>query len=106
MKMKALIISLAIAALAAVSAPALANEGMGGMGGPGTGMPDHASMERHRAMSQEMLGMFKDVMVILKDLNHKPSPDQTQRLDAMIKRMDEIIKEHEAMKKGMDTKSK
>ncbi|MFQ5470315.1 MAG: hypothetical protein ACE5EH_08410 [Gammaproteobacteria bacterium] len=52
--------------------------------------------ERHR-MHNEMLVMVKATMVILKDLNHKPSPAQREKLGKMINRIDEMMTRQKEM---------
>lgn len=70
---------------------------MGGgmmMGGP--------MMQSHQLM-QEAMGMLKETMSITKDISNKPTAAQKARLEAMTKRMDEIMKQHDqmmAMKQG------
>lgn len=39
----------------------------------------------------ETMKMVREVMVILKDLNHYPSAEQKKKLDDMIKKTDEMI---------------
>jgi len=41
---------------------------------------------------QELASMMKEVMVILRDLNHYPGDQQKKRLDEMIRKTDEISK--------------
>ena len=73
------------------------------MGGYGRMADPKVIAERHDMM-QDSLKALRDTMVILKDLNHKPAPEQKKKLDEMIKRMNEIIERHEAMMKEMQMK--
>jgi hypothetical protein len=67
---------------------------MGGAAEPGK---YRDMMKRH----EELMGMLKDTMTILRNLKHSPTADQKKKLDAMIARMDEMMKEHEHMMKKM-----
>lgn len=64
------------------------------------GKMDPDQMERHKPM-HEIMGMVREMMVMMKDVNHQFSPEQKAKLDGMIVRFDEIIKEHEEQMKKM-----
>jgi len=49
----------------------------------------------HKENIRETMRMMKEVMVILRDLNHYPSPSQKKRLDDMIKKTEQMINETE-----------
>lgn len=67
----------------------------------------HDKMVGHHEMTTEVMGMFKETLVILKDMNHTPTAAQKKRLEEMITRMDEVIKTHEErMKNACDWKQK
>lgn len=59
----------------------------------------HKMSAEHQQVFKEVLGMVKDTMAIVRDLNHKPSEEQKKTLDAMIKKLDDISKKHEDMMK-------
>ena len=61
--------------------------------------PAFAEMKEHQAMYQDAMGMLKETMMILKDLNHTPSADQKKKLDEMIMKMDGMMKKHQEMMK-------
>lgn len=69
----------------------------------GGGMPMGDITERHQMM-QDVMGMMKETMMILKDLNHTPTAEQKGKLDEMIKRMDGFMKKHEEMMKHKEEK--
>lgn len=59
----------------------------------------------HHQMKKEHLGMLKDLMVIVRDLNHKPTEAEKTKIDGMIKRLDDMIEQCDKwkgkrMKKG------
>ncbi len=96
---------MALLAFSLMVAPAAAGEkGMMGnpcgmMGGKGEKhMMMSKGMKKHHKMMNEVMGMMKESMVILKDFSHKPTSAQKQKLEEMISRMDEIMAKHEAMK--------
>ena len=62
-------------------------------------MQMHKMSADHQQVFKEVLGMVKDTMAIVRDLNHKPSEEQKKQLDAMIKKLDDISKKHEDMMK-------
>jgi len=62
------------------------------------GKMDSSDMKHYKPM-QEVLGMVREMMVMMKGMNHQPTPEQSAKLDTMITRLDEIIKEHEDMMK-------
>ncbi|MBI5887062.1 MAG: hypothetical protein HZB85_10865 [Deltaproteobacteria bacterium] len=49
----------------------------------------------------EIMGMVREMMVMMKDLNHQLTPEQKTKLEGMIVRFDEISKEHEEYMKKM-----
>lgn len=55
-------------------------------------------MMHHHKQMDEINGMLRDVMVILRDLNHKPSAAERNQLNNMIHRMDEIMEERKHMR--------
>lgn len=73
-------------------APAFAEMKGGMMGG---GM----MMKEHHDMLNGMMGMMKETMGILKDLNHTPTADQKKKLEEMMKKMDDMVKKHDEMMK-------
>ena len=54
-------------------------------------------MAAHHESIRQMMGMVRETMEIVRDLNHKPSAEDKKKLSAMIDRMDKII----AMSKKM-----
>lgn len=71
-------------------------------GATGEATKDHKTMWRgmmkeHQQTMMEVKGMLKDVMVILKDLNHQPSAADRQKLTDNIARLDEIMKKEKEM---------
>ncbi|MDX1253091.1 MAG: hypothetical protein IDH49_12725 [Gammaproteobacteria bacterium] len=71
-------------------------------GMPGDATKDHKTMWRgmmkeHQQTMMEVKGMLKDVMVILKDLNHQPSAADRQKLADHVARLDEIMKKEKEM---------
>ncbi|RMH22655.1 MAG: hypothetical protein D6698_00845 [Gammaproteobacteria bacterium] len=80
-----------------MTAPAFAHSD-----GDGKGYSHHGKkkwMKRHYKEMEEINGMLRDVMVILRDLNHKPSPAERKQLNNMINRLDEIMEERKRMHK-------
>lgn len=103
---------LAVCALALFLAAGLANagdmempcgKGKKGMMGHGGGME---MMKARQEMMTDMMGMLKETMTILKNLNHKPSAAEKEKLADMIGRMDEIIASHDEMHEKMHKKMK
>ncbi len=64
-------------------------------GGKHHGDKNHS--KNHYKHMQEIHGMLRDVMVILRDLNHKPSTMERNHLNAMVTRMDEIMADKQKM---------
>lgn len=62
------------------------------------------NMTEHHQMMQDMMGMMKETMAVLKDLNHSPTAEQKTRLDEMINKMDGFMKKHEEMMKEKQEK--
>lgn len=58
-------------------------------------------MEKRHQMNMDMMEAIKETMIILRDLNHKPSGAEKDRLDDMIQRMERIIDEHTNMGRQM-----
>lgn len=54
----------------------------------------HGKMMDHKAMMHDNMMMMQEMMVIIKGLNHKPTPAQSKRLTEMIKKMDKMMKMH------------
>lgn len=78
-------------------------KGKKGMMGHGGGME---MMKARQQMMTDMMGMLRDTMAILKDLNHKPSSAEREKLAGMIQRMDEMMAQHEEMHEKMRKKMK
>lgn len=74
---------------------------MMGSGMMGSGMM-REKMMKHHAMMDDMMGMLKETMQILRNLSHKPDASQKKRLDEMIKKMDEMMKMHKEMMQMME----
>lgn len=102
MKIKGIIAVLALALTMMMSTDAAARSG----DKMDKGMM-YDKMAGHHEMTTEVMGMFKETLVILKDMNHTPTAAQKKRLEEMITRMDEVIKKHEEhMKNACDWKQK
>ncbi len=54
---------------------------------------------KHHKMKKEHMGMMREVMVILRDLNHKPSAEQKKRLNAYIEKLDDSLAKCEMWEK-------
>ena len=52
--------------------------------------------QRHQ-MNIDMMQMLSETMVILRDINHKPSAAEKARLSDMIKQLDEMMMSHKNM---------
>ena len=78
-------------------------KGKKSMMGHGGGME---MMKARQQMMTDMMGMLRDTMAILKDLNHKPSSAEREKLAGMIQRMDEMMAQHEEMHEKMRKKMK
>ncbi len=61
----------------------------------GHSMMMQGDMQEHHKMMTDMMGMIKDTMGIVKDLNHKPTAEQKEKLSDMIDNMEGIMKMHE-----------
>jgi hypothetical protein len=102
-------IASAVIALALLTAPAYAGNPCAAnpcAANPCAQKQDYRAM--HKQMKKEHLGMFKEVIVILRDLNHKPSAAQKQQLNEMIGKLDKMIEQcdtgmmmHKKKGKGM-----
>jgi alpha-D-ribose 1-methylphosphonate 5-triphosphate diphosphatase PhnM len=89
-------LSSAIIASTFISNPAFAEKDR-----DGDSRRDHykkAFEERHQ-MSQNMMSALKETMTILRDLNHKPTVAEKQRLSDMIEQMDVMMSRHDEMAK-------
>ena len=78
-------------------------KGKKGMKGHGGGME---MMKARHEMMNGMMSMMKETMFIVKNLNHKPSPAEREKLAGMIKRMDEMMAQHDEMHEKMRKKMK
>ncbi len=114
---KAGLIAAAVLAATLASAPLLAQDGMNPMpmdhstmGGPAEPGKYGEMMMKRQKTTEEMMGMMKETMTILRDLKHTPTAEQKEKLNDMIKRMDGMMKEHEEtmkkMKEGWEKKEK
>ena len=52
------------------------------------------AQERHE-MSIDMMKMLRDTMEIVKNLEHRPTAEEKEKLGKMISQMDEMISKHE-----------
>ncbi len=83
------------------------SEGMdhqGKMDMDGKKMGRSGGMEMMKARQQLMLetvAMLQATMSIMRDLNHKPSDEERERLDKMIARIDTMMADQEEMQKKM-----
>lgn len=66
-------------------------------------MMDPGTMKEHRRAMGDMMGMMKDMMVIMEGIPGV-KVKQKDELKGMIKRMDEIMEMHGDMMKKMDKK--
>jgi Spy/CpxP family protein refolding chaperone len=89
-----LIIALLFLVSLVASPVATAQMGGGKMGG---GMMSPEMKKKHHEAMGDRLEMMKELMDIVKNLNHTPSAAQKKRLTEMMERLDEIIKMHEEM---------
>lgn len=55
------------------------------------------SMMQKGQYMEEVMSMLRETMVILKDLNHKPSKDEKKKLGEMIDQLDDLVKSHSEM---------
>ncbi|MEJ2573626.1 MAG: hypothetical protein P8164_08595 [Gammaproteobacteria bacterium] len=56
--------------------------------------------QQQQSVTEELMGMLKSTMTILRDMDHRPSPDEKRRLDAMISRLDTLmIRQKEIMRR-------
>ncbi|MFQ5585327.1 MAG: hypothetical protein ACE5GF_00645 [Thermodesulfobacteriota bacterium] len=55
-------------------------------------------MAKHHRMMTELMEMIRETMVILKNLDHRPTPAEKRRLGKMADRLDTMIKKHEKMR--------
>lgn len=81
------------------------------MGGPEYQGRYREMMMKRQKIHEEMMGIQRETLRILRDLKNTPTRAQRERLDAMIKRMDEIIKEDKdmmmkKMREGWEKKEK
>ena len=78
---------------------AMADSGphMGMMGGPDD---SYRTMFKERyQMSQDMMMMLKDVMGIIKGMNHHPTAEEQERLGKMMDKLDKMMATQEDMMK-------
>ena len=87
-------LSSAIIASTFISNPAFAEKDRDG--DPRRDHYKKAFEERHQ-MSQNMMAALKETMTILRDLNHKPTVEEKQRLSDMIEQMDTMMSRHDEM---------
>jgi len=85
-------------ALMFMSGPAMADKGPH-MGMMGDKDGQHMMYRDHHDMSMEMMKMMKEVMGIVKNLEHRPSAAEKEKLDKMMSRLDEMMQQHEDMMK-------
>ena len=81
------------------SGVALADEGRNGRDeGMMGGDDDYPMMSQQRfQISNDMMTMMKDVMGILKNLNHKPADAEKERLAKVMGKLDEMMATHKEM---------
>lgn len=97
---KAYVIGLAGAALLFAVTPSYAADS-GPHGGQMMGgkMSDDKMMDSgHEGPNKpmhEIMGMVREMMVMMKEMNHQLTPEQKTKLDGMIVRFDDLVKEHE-----------
>lgn len=65
-----------------------------------------AYKKMHGKHQGDMMRMLKETMEIVRDLNHKPSAKDKERLNEMIERLDKSIAKHKEMKKKWSKKHK
>lgn len=76
-------------------------KGMGMMNDDGDGY--RMMYREHHQVTQDMMMMLKDVMGILKGMNHHPTAEEKERLGKMMDKLDKMMAEHEdMMKKAKD----
>ncbi len=63
-------------------------------------------MQARHQMMNDMMGMLKETMSILKGLNHKPSAGEKEKLGDMIASMDKMIAHHDEMHEKMRERMK
>ncbi len=79
----------------------------GEMKGHGNGKSMFGQMMKERQqMMTDMMGMMKEMMGILRNLNHKPSAAERERLGEMMQHMDEMMARHEEMHEMMRKRMK
>ncbi len=79
----------------------------GGMPGHGDGKSHYGEMMKERQqMMTDMMDMMKETMAILRNLNHKPSAEERERLGEMMQHLDEMKARHEAMHEMMRQRMK
>lgn len=79
----------AVAAVLLLAAPAMA--GSGGHDTHGKMMKHQDTIMEHTSMMHDNMVMMKEVMGILRDLNHTPTPEQKKRLTVMMGNMDKMM---------------
>ena len=93
MKLTGFLLS-ALLAVTLMASTAMAEKKDGMMGQDGM---MGSMMAEHQQMGQDMMGMLKETMSILKDMNHQPGAAQKQRLDEMMGRLDAMMEQHKSM---------
>lgn len=58
-------------------------------------------MTQRSEMMRDMMAMQKETMMIIRNLNHKPSGEEKQRLDEMMGKLDDMIKQDREVSKKM-----
>ena len=93
MKMRAVSLSLIFAMLGWLSTPLWADA---------VKSAESASMVHHyQNMTEELMGMLKETMGILRNLDRAPTVDEKRQLDEMMGRMDVMLKQQRNMMKDM-----
>jgi len=64
--------------------------------------PYREHYQKWHMMNQDMMHMLSETMMILRDLNHRPTDKEKARLDDMIKQLDEMMKDHKDMMRYYD----
>lgn len=59
-------------------------------------------MHDRQQMTQDVLGMMKETMAIIRNLNHKPSDAEKARLDEMMSKLDVIMEKEKKMARSQE----
>lgn len=83
-----------------LSTPTAANAG----DEPRTDASQLSSLERQQqGVTEELMGMLKSTMTILRDMDRQPSPNEKRQLDTMISRLDSLmIQQKEIMQRMIE----